>query len=203
MPSRVTARTARLSALALLALLALAGCTPAPGVSTEYNGSGDGDYTSGDGTTQFYAPENRGDPIVFDGKTENGATISSDDLDGKIVLVNFWYASCGPCRSEADDLNGLFDDYSDKGVAFVGVNIRDDAAQALSFEKKYAVPYDSILDVTDAAVTLAFAQPAPPSTTPTTFLLDTKGRVAARFTSAIDPRVAVVSAMIDDLLAEK
>ena len=89
------------------------------------------------------------------------------------------------------------------GVAFVGVNIRDDAATARSFEKQHEVEYASILDVQDAAVTLAFAKPAPPSTTPTTFLLDREGRVAARFTSAIDPRVSVVSAMIDDLLAEK
>jgi peroxiredoxin len=196
----VTARP--LAAAALVALLALTGCTPDAGVSADYTGDGGGDYTSGDGTTQFFAPENRGDPIVFEGATVDGATISSDDLAGQIVLVNFWYASCGPCRTEADDLNDLYDEYADAGVAFVGVNIRDDAAQALSFEKKYEVEYDSILDVGDAAVTLAFAQPAPPSTTPTTFLLDTEGRVAARFTSAIDPRVSVVAAMIDDLLAE-
>jgi peroxiredoxin len=189
--------------VAVVVALALAGCTSGGGVSETYNGAGDGDYTSGDGTTQFFAPENRGDPIVFDGTTENGDTVSSEDLAGSVVLVNFWYAGCGPCRTEADDLNGLYTEYSDQGVAFVGVNIRDDAATALSFEKDHDVEYDSILDVGDAAVTLAFAQPAPPSTTPTTFLLDTEGRVAARFTSAIDPRVAVVSAMIDDLLAEK
>jgi thiol-disulfide isomerase/thioredoxin len=187
-------------ALALFAVLALAGCTSA-GVSADYDSAGDGDYTSGDGTTQFYAPENRGEPIVFDGETENGDRISSDDLTGSIVLVNFWYAGCGPCRTEADDLNTLFDDYADQGVRFVGVNIRDDAATALSFEKEHEVGYDSILDVGDAAVTLAFARPAPPSTTPTTFLLDREGRVAARFTSAIDPRVDVVAAMLDDLLA--
>jgi len=192
----------RLFAAAAL-VLALAGCTTGGGVSNDYNGSGDGDYTSGDGTTQFYAPENRGDPIVFEGTTEDGGTISSDDLVGKIVLVNFWYAGCGPCRTEADDLNGIYTEYGDKGVEFVGVNIRDDAATAKAFEKKHEVEYTSILDVTDAAVTLAFAKPAPPSTTPTTFLLDADGRVAARFTSAIDSRVAVVTAMIDDLLAEQ
>ncbi|CAN5530789.1 TlpA disulfide reductase family protein [soil metagenome] len=195
--------TSRIGFAAAAILLALAGCTPAGGISTDYNGAGDGDYTSGDGTTQFYAPENRGDPIVFEGRTENGDTISNVELAGKVVLVNFWYAGCGPCRTEADNLNGLYDEYSSKGVDFVGVNIRDNAAQASSFEKKYDVSYPSILDVEDAAVTLAFAKPNPPSTTPTTFLLDTQGRVAARFTSAIDPRVAVVSAMIDDLLAEK
>lgn len=193
---------ARLLIPGAVIVLALAGCTSGGGVSSDYNGSGDGDYTSGDGTTQFYASENRGDPIVFTGTTEDGDTISSDDLAGKIVLVNFWYASCGPCRTEADDLNDLYAEYGDQGVAFVGVNIRDDAATAKSFEKEHAVEYASILDVNDAAVTLAFAKPAPPSTTPTTFLLDAEGRVAARFTSAIDPRVTVVSAMLDDLLAE-
>jgi thiol-disulfide isomerase/thioredoxin len=190
------------NALALLAVLALAACS-SPGVSADYDSAGDGDYTSGDGTTQFYASENRGDPIVFEGETENGDRISSDELAGSIVLVNFWYASCGPCRTEADDLNRLYDEYSAQGVEFVGVNIRDDAATALSFEREHQVEYDSILDVGDAAVTLAFARPAPPSTTPTTFLLDREGRVAARFTSAIDPRVDVVAAMIDDLLAQK
>jgi peroxiredoxin len=189
--------------VAVVALsLVLAGCTSGGGVSQEYNGSGDGDYTSGDGTTQFFAPENRGDPIAFEGVTENGDRVSSDDFAGQPLLVNFWYAGCGPCRTEADDLNDLYDEYGEQGVAFLGVNIRDDAPTALSFEKEHSVEYDSILDVSDAAVTLAFAKPAPPSTTPTTFLLDREGRVAARFTSAIDPRVKVVAAMIDDLLDE-
>jgi peroxiredoxin len=199
----VPARRTRPVIAAVALTLALAGCTSSAGVSGDYTGSGDGDYTSGDGTTQFFAPENRGDPIVFEGTTENGDTVSSADLAGDVTLVNFWYAGCGPCRTEADDLNSLYDEYSGQGVAFVGVNIRDDAATARSFEKQHEVEYASILDVQDAAVTLAFAKPAPPSTTPTTFLLDREGRVAARFTSAIDPRVSVVSAMIDDLLAEK
>jgi peroxiredoxin len=189
---------------AVLALaLALAGCTSGGGISDDYNGSGDGDYTSGDGTTQFFAAGSRGEPIVFEGETDSGGTVSSDDLAGQVVLVNFWYAGCGPCRTEADDLNDLYDEYSGQGVAFLGVNIRDNAATARSFETEHAVEYESVLDVDDAAVTLAFARPAPPSTTPTTFLLDREGRVAARFTSAIDPRVAVVAAMIDDLLAEQ
>lgn len=195
-------RPARLAPLALAGVLLLSACTGGgAGVSGDYTGSGDGDYTSGDGTTQFFAPESRGEPLEFEGRTVDGDTVSSDDLRGSIVLVNFWYASCGPCRTEADDLNGLYDEFADQGVVFLGVNTRDDAPTARSFEEKYEVRYDSILDVSDAAVTLAFAQPAPPSTTPTTFLLDGDGRVAARFTSAIDPRVSVVAAMIDDLLA--
>ncbi len=187
----------RLVAVAAVALL-LAGCS-APGVSAEYE-PGSGEYVSADGTTHFWPAAERGEPIAFGGETENGDPLSSGDLAGRVVLVNFWYASCGPCRTEAADLNDLHDEYADE-VAFLGVNTRDDAATALSFAEKYDVEYPSILDVGDNAVTLAFATPAPPTTTPTTYLLDGEGRVAARFTSAIQSP-SVVAAMIDDLLAE-
>jgi peroxiredoxin len=188
----------RVVAIAALALL-LAGCST-PGVSAEYEPGG-GEYVSGDGTTHFWPDGERGEPIVFAGVTEAGEQLSSDDLAGQVVLVNFWYASCGPCRTEAADLNDLYDDYGDQ-VAFVGVDIRDTAAQAQSFIDDHDVLYPSIMDAADNAVTLAFATPAPPTTTPTTYLLDTKGRVAARFTSAIQSP-SVVAAMIDELLAEK
>lgn len=187
-------------ALAALALAAaLAGCS-APGVSAEYQPGG-GEYVSGDGTTHFWPAGERGEPIEFAGETESGDTLSSHDLAGQVVLVNFWYASCGPCRTEVLDLNDLYDEYGGQ-VAFVGVDIRDSAAQAQSFMDEFEVQYPSILDVNDNAVTLAFATPAPPTTTPTTYLLDAEGRVAARFTSAIQSP-SVVAAMLDDLLAEQ
>lgn len=185
---------------AAVLVLALAGCS-APGISADYEPGG-GEYVSGDGTTHFWPADDRGEPIVFSGETESGGTLSSDDLVGQVVLVNFWYASCGPCRTEVLDLNDLYDEYAEQGVAFVGVDIRDNAAQAQSFMDEFDVQYPSILDVADNAVTLAFATPAPPTTTPTTYLLDAQGRVAARFTSAIESP-SVVAAMLDDLLAEK
>ncbi len=187
-------------AVAALVIAALAGCS-APGVSVEYEPGG-GEYISADGTTHFWPAGERGEPIVFAGDTETGDALSSEDLAGQVVLVNFWYASCGPCRTEAADLNDLYDEYAGDEVSFVGVNIRDDAANVVSFTARYEVAYLSILDVSDNAVTLAFATPAPPTTTPTTYLLDDDGRVAARFTGAIQSP-SVVAAMIDDLLAEQ
>ncbi|MEQ1736618.1 MAG: TlpA disulfide reductase family protein [Rhodoglobus sp.] len=188
-----------LLAAALALVVALAGCS-APGISAEYEPGG-GEYVSGDGTTHFWPAGERGEPIDFAGETESGETLSSADLAGQVVLINFWYASCGPCRTEVLDLNDMYDEYSGD-VAFVGVDIRDSAAQAQSFMDEFGVEYPSILDVSDNAVTLAFAAPAPPTTTPTTYLLDAEGRVAARFTSAIQSP-SVVAAMIDDLLAER
>lgn len=189
----------RLVAVAALAVL-LAGCST-PGISAEYEPGG-GEYVSGDGTTHFWPAGERGEPIVFAGETETGESLSSDALAGQVVLVNFWYASCGPCRTEAADLNDLYDEYAGDDVAFVGVDIRDTPAQAQSFLDDHDVLYPSIMDVGDNAVTLAFATPAPPTTTPTTYLLDKQGQVAARFTSAIQSP-SVVAAMIDELLAER
>jgi len=65
------------------------------------------------------------------------------------------------------------------GVSFVGVDIKDDRPAALAFLRSHHVPYPSIYDE-PGALLLRLAGLAPQSP-PTTFLLDRRGRVAARF----------------------
>ena len=69
---------------AVAAVLLLAGCTSTDGLAGQYSdGSGQG-YISGDGANTEIPAANRDDPIVFSGTDENGDTISSDDLAGKV-----------------------------------------------------------------------------------------------------------------------
>lgn len=202
MNSNLRPRTALgAAALALAAAVALSGCTATDPLAEQYReGTGQG-YISGDGAYTLFAPENRAAPIEFEGVTENGDTVSSDDFRGDVLVVNFWYAGCPPCRLEAPDLEALAQQFAPDGVQFLGVNIYDQAPTALSFAKEFGVTYPSILDANDGQVRLAFAGQVAPTAVPTTLVLDREGRVAARIAGLLS-EPSVLRSMITDTLAE-
>src|SRR5699024_10848219 len=100
------------------------------------------------------------------------------------TLVNFWYASCAPCRVEAPDLANLGQEFADD-VALIGVNVRDAADTAADFERNFGMDYPSI-EGRDGKVLLDFADYVPPQAVPTTLILDAEGRVAARVLGAVE-----------------
>ncbi len=185
-------------AVALVATLALAGCSNDPLADQYADGSGQG-YISGDGAYTEIPEGEREAPVVFSGVDESGASISSEDFAGTVYVVNFWYASCPPCRSEASDLKALSEQYDD--VPFLGVNISDSADVAIAFAKKFEIEYPSIIDANSASVQLAFAGAVAPNAVPTTLVVDSEGRVAARISGIIrDP--SILASMIDSVVAE-
>jgi thiol-disulfide isomerase/thioredoxin len=193
----------RASALALVAALAvgLTGCTANDSLAQLYReGTGQG-FISGDGAYTVIASDDRGAPVEFSGTVENGDVVSSDDYRGNVLVVNFWYAGCPPCRLEAADLEALAQRFASDGVSFLGVNIYDQAPTALSFANEFGVTYPSILDVNDGSVRLAFAGRVAPNAVPTTLVLDQQGRVAARI-SGLLTEPSVLRSMITDVLAE-
>lgn len=185
----------------LVAVLALAGCTADPLAEQYQDGSGQG-YISGDGAYTEIEPADRDEPIEFSGTDENGETISSDALSGEVFVVNFWYAGCPPCRTEAPDLAELATEYTD--VPFVGVNTIDTVENATTFAEKFGIPYPSIIDATTASVQLAFAGAGAvaPNAVPTTLVMDREGRVAARISGLIRDK-SILASMIDRVVAEE
>lgn len=168
--------------LALAPALALVGCSgSADGPASAWNDGTDKGYVSGDGSTTSIAPADRTEPIEYSGTTEQGTTYGSADTLGSVTVVNFWYAGCAPCRAEAPDLVEVFEEFADSGVKFVGVNTRDQVAQAQQFSLEFGVEYPSIMDnAGDRGVQRAFAGQVPLNAVPTTLVLDTEGRVAHR-----------------------
>ncbi len=202
MSTRATRRTPRLVvALAIASAVVLTGCTANDDLADQYrSGNGQG-YISGDGAYTVIADADRGEPVTFAGVIENGDTVSSDDYTGEVLVVNFWYAGCPPCRLEAPDLEALAQQFAPDGVSFLGVNIYDQAPTALSFADEFGVTYPSILDVNDGALRLAFAGQVAPNAVPTTLVLDQQGRVAARISGLVS-EPSVLRSMITDVLAE-
>ncbi|WBU37013.1 TlpA family protein disulfide reductase [Homoserinibacter sp. YIM 151385] len=190
---------------ALAAALLLAACTSGGSgdlVESYTKGDAGGGYISGDGSVVTVAVGDRKPVQAYAGELDTGAGFDSAELEGRVSLLNFWYANCPPCRTEAPDLAELHEQYeADEDVVFLGVNVEDSAPRALGFAREYGIRYPSILDQGDNAVQLAFAGTVAPNAVPTTLVLDREGRVAARFSGIItDP--ALVSTIIDDTLAE-
>jgi len=148
-----------------------------------------------------YAAGNRGEPVSFSGKLIDGTTVSDKDYAGKVLVVNFWYAGCPPCRVEAPDLEALSKKYAAQGVGFLGVNLYDTASTAESFEKDKGVTYPSVLDRDTGSVLLAFSKTVPPKATPTTLVIDKQGRVSARILGALPDR-SILDSLISDAVAE-
>ena len=180
-------------------LLVLGGCVSNDPLANDVI---DQNYTSADGAITELAVSNREEPVSFESsETTDGSTISSDDYVGSVLVVNFWFAACPPCRYEAPDLAEISEKYAADGVQFLGINVYDEREVANSFEREFAIQYPSILDVSTGELRLAFSGQLPPNGVPTTIIVDRSGRVAARLSGAILDR-AVFEEMIESVLAE-
>ncbi len=194
-------RMLSLAAATLAAALLVTGCSSDPLAEQYREGSNKG-YIAGDGSVMEIAASDREEPVEFSGTTESGDDVSSEDFAGDVVVVNFWYASCAPCRAEAPILDEVYQAHENDDVDFIGVNLRDQAGTAASFNETYGVNYPSIIDVNSGSVKLAFADTVPPNSVPTTIVLDKQGRVAARILGAIED-TSILDTIVGDLLKEK
>jgi thiol-disulfide isomerase/thioredoxin len=141
------------------------------------------------------APDQRPQVTGVTGELLGGGTYDVTGDRGKVVVVNFWGSWCNPCRAEADDLEQTYRATKAKGVAFIGVNTRDDRDAAVAFERG-RVTYPSVYDP-DGRVALTFD--VTQVTTPSTLILDRQGRIAvamrrATIASELQPLVERVAA---------
>jgi cytochrome c biogenesis protein CcmG/thiol:disulfide interchange protein DsbE len=76
--------------------------------------------------------------------TFQGEQIALNDLQGKVVVLNFWASWCKPCEQEAADLETAWRFYQPRGdVVFLGVDYVDTEPEALAYLEKFAITYSN------------------------------------------------------------
>jgi cytochrome c biogenesis protein CcmG/thiol:disulfide interchange protein DsbE len=100
--------------------------------------------------------------------------VTLSELDGRIVVINFWASWCVECRVEAKDLEATWQDYRDKGVVFIGIDFDDTEVKAIGYMEEFGITYPNGLDgrgnICDNSYHITGV--------PETFIVDPSGEIA-------------------------
>ena len=106
----------------------------------------------------------------------DGKEVSSEQLKGKVVVVDFWATWCGPCRVEIPGYAEMTRKYGKDGLVIVGVSLDEGGPAVVKpFATKMGINYQLVM--ADEAVQAAFGGI---SSLPTTFLIDRAGQMRDR-----------------------
>lgn len=111
--------------------------------------------------------------------SERKVTLS--DFRGKVVVLNFWQASCPPCIEETPSLVQLQQRLRDKGVVVLGVSWDEDADLYHKFLKYYNIDFVTVREP-DAKTAHLYGT----LKIPETYVIDREGKVRRKFVSAVD-----------------
>jgi len=156
-------------------------------------------YVSGDGSIERLAVDKRSSPLTLSGTTLQGARWKVADAKDHVLVLNVWGQWCGPCVAEMPHLQQVWSQLSAAGkpVQFMGINFRDSVETAKAFVRANKVTYPSLQD--DGGATL-LALRGTANTTPTTLVLDRRGRIAARVSGPVT--AATLNGLVNDVLGE-
>lgn len=82
----------------------------------------------------------------FNVKSTSGDELSLAKFKGKVVLLDFWAAWCGPCRQEMPEVKRLHKKYSGDRLVIIGVNLDSNRAAFEAYMKQEALPWPQYYD---------------------------------------------------------
>ena len=125
---------------------------------------------------------------------EQEGELALSDLQGQIVVLNFWASWCVGCRAEHDDLLAAANARRDSGVQFLGVVFQDESSDAIAFLDELGRGYPSVVDVgSRLGVEMGVYG------IPETFFIDEEGTVVAKISG--EANVGALITILDDILA--
>lgn len=192
----------RLAIGAVCTAIVLTGCSSGGGgngIADAAKNDGGG-YGSASGPVEQVPVAKRGKPLTISGTLLTGGPWSTSDVKGKVVVLNVWGSWCGPCQSELPQLQKVWTQIQTAGkpVQLMGLDYKEDAATASATVKQRGLTYPSLRDDNGKTVLDLGSNFAG---TPTTLVLDTQHRIAARVSGPVD--ATTLNGLIADTLAGK
>jgi thiol-disulfide isomerase/thioredoxin len=131
--------------------------------------------TGGDNTPVIRFVKNPEAAPPLQARDLSGAAVSVADWNGKVVLVNFWATWCPPCREEIPELIALQKQFKDR-LQIVGISEDDDPPEnVLRFSQQKGMNYPIVMYTPELIAAYGGV-----AALPTTFVVDTQGRVVQK-----------------------
>ncbi|MFH1639636.1 MAG: redoxin domain-containing protein [Chloroflexota bacterium] len=80
----------------------------------------------------------------------DGGTVSLSDFRGSPVLINFWATWCPPCKLEMPFLEQVFDEWSDRGLVLLTIDIGENQATVEDFMRTENLSLPVLMDKNEA-----------------------------------------------------
>lgn len=126
----------------------------------------------------------------FEAPTPNGDIVTLNQLKGKVTIIDFWAAWCGPCRRENPNVVRVYEKYHDKGLEIIGVSLDGQSRQqnpkkawldAIEMDKLTWNHVSHLRYFNDPVAKLYNIQAIP-----ATYILDSEGKIVAKNLRGID-----------------
>lgn len=116
-------------------------------------------------------------------KDLDGKPVSVDFSEASVTLVNFWAVWCMPCRDEIPDIAKLVTEFGGKGLKVYGIAMESgEAAEVKSFlesHREFGVNFPMLMGTDDTGDAFGGVMAVP-----TTFLVDSHGKVIRKYIGA-------------------
>ena len=127
----------------------------------------------------------------------DGSKSTTEQLRGKVVLVNFWSTDCTTCVKEMPSIVATHEKYKARGYETLAVAMSyDPPAYVVNFAETRKLPFGVAIDNT-GAIAQSFGQVR---LTPTSVLINRRGEIVKRYVG--EPDFAALHALVERLLAE-
>ena len=125
----------------------------------------------------------------------DGAPVSLQQYQGKVIFLNFWATWCIPCREEMPVLEKLHQTYQGQGLVILAIDLKESPDQVHAFFEKHALSFPSLIDP-NGAVFRAYLVTG----MPTTYLVGRDGNILARGVGGRDWTRAEAHELIRELV---